>query len=112
MTYRQSRSNTICFSDSLQSPLDSKEEIEKTLERTLIEVINKGVGTDETISDVDGKESIQSLLELTKATENNVKKEPEVGINQVAGTNEITPNQIEGKGKEFFRFIDNCLAKF
>ena len=48
---------------------------------------------------MDGKESIQSLLESTKPTKILVPLIPEDVINQVAGMFETVPNQIEGKGK-------------
>ena len=48
---------------------------------------------------MDGKESIQSLLESTEPTKILVPLIPEDVINQVAGMFETVPNQIEGKGK-------------
>ena len=85
--------------DSIQSPLGSKEAIENKLEQILADVINKVVGTDETISDV---ETIQSPLELTKPAEKNEEKMPEDNINHVVGTNEKIPDQTEGEGRHQF----------
>ena len=51
------------------------------------------------VSDVDGKESIQSLLESTEPTKKLVPLIPEDVINQVAGMFKTVPNQMEGEGK-------------
>ena len=49
---------------------------------------------------MDGKESIQDLLESTEPTETNFELIPEDGINQVAGTYDTDPNQIKGEGRQ------------
>ena len=51
------------------------------------------------VSDVDGQESIQSLLESTEPTKTLVPLIPEDVINQVAGMFKTVPNQMEGEGK-------------
>ena len=48
---------------------------------------------------MDGKESIQSLLESTEPTKKLVPLIPEDVINQVAGMFKTVPNQMEGEGK-------------
>ena len=52
------------------------------------------------VSDVDGKESIQNLVDSTEPTEANYELIPEDGFNQVAGTYVTDPNQIKGEGRQ------------
>ena len=49
------------------------------------------------VSDVDGKESIQSPME---STEEIVQLISEDVVNQVAGAYETVPNQIKGEGRQ------------
>ena len=52
------------------------------------------------VSDVDGKESIQNLVESTESTEEIVQLISEDVVNQVAGAYETVPNQIKGEGRQ------------